>query len=283
AYLEKGDNDTAIADYNEAIRLDPELAWAFNNRGKLFFYNGDYEKAAADLLRANDLNDGAYAMLWRYLAFGHMGQDRAAELSANATRLKTKDWPYAVIVDYNEAIRLDPELAWAFNNRGSAYALGDVCVAAVVVGHGVFRIEPDCLAEIRDGAVFVALGGVRVAAVVVGPGQFRIEPDRVVVVGDGAVVIVLGVPGVAAVGVGDGAVVSCLLARLDERGTTPDLCIPIDIRIARATAPFRRNEHCKQSERRDRQRPEPSTAIHDKPHDALPCGFFSCNGDRSFD
>jgi len=41
----------------------------------LFFYNGDFEKAAADLLRVNDLNDDAYAMLWRYLALGHMGQD----------------------------------------------------------------------------------------------------------------------------------------------------------------------------------------------------------------
>ena len=97
AYGAKGDNDRAIADYNEAIRLDPKFPTAFNNRGRLFFRNGDFLKAAADLLRANDLKPDAYAMLWRYLALGHMGQGGAAELSANATRLKTKDWPYAVI------------------------------------------------------------------------------------------------------------------------------------------------------------------------------------------
>jgi tetratricopeptide (TPR) repeat protein len=33
AYSDKGDNDRAIADYNEAIRLDPKSAVAFNNRG----------------------------------------------------------------------------------------------------------------------------------------------------------------------------------------------------------------------------------------------------------
>ena len=33
--MHKGDNDRAIADFNEAIRLDPNNALAFCNRGKL--------------------------------------------------------------------------------------------------------------------------------------------------------------------------------------------------------------------------------------------------------
>ena len=32
AYERKGDNDRAIADYNEAIRLNPKNAIAFNDR-----------------------------------------------------------------------------------------------------------------------------------------------------------------------------------------------------------------------------------------------------------
>jgi len=104
------------------------LAWAFNNRGKLFFYNGDFEKAAADLLRVNDLNDDAYAMLWRYLALSHMGQDGAAELSANATRLRTKDWPYAVIDFYLGRRSLD-EMRTA-----AAAAANDKCESAFYVG-----------------------------------------------------------------------------------------------------------------------------------------------------
>jgi tetratricopeptide (TPR) repeat protein len=100
AYRLKGEYDRAIADFSEAIRLHPKFAHPFHNRGNVFFYNGDFEKAAADLLSVNDLKDDAYAMLWRYLALGHMGQDGAAELSVNATRLKSKDWPQAVIDFY---------------------------------------------------------------------------------------------------------------------------------------------------------------------------------------
>jgi rhomboid protease GluP len=66
----------------------------------LFFYNGDFERAAADLLRTNDLHDNAYAMLWRYLSRRRIGQDGTDELSANESRLTRKDWPHAVIEFY---------------------------------------------------------------------------------------------------------------------------------------------------------------------------------------
>jgi hypothetical protein len=61
-------------------------ATAAKQRGRWLFYHGDFEKAAADLLRAHDLRDDAYTMLWLYLARAHMGQDGAAELSASATQ-----------------------------------------------------------------------------------------------------------------------------------------------------------------------------------------------------
>ena len=45
----KGDNDRAIADYTEAIRLDPKYANAYNNRGvSLQADKGDYDRAIAD-------------------------------------------------------------------------------------------------------------------------------------------------------------------------------------------------------------------------------------------
>jgi tetratricopeptide (TPR) repeat protein len=63
SYSAKSDRDRAMADFNEAIQLDS--AAAFKPRGRRFFYDGDFEQAAADLLRANDLKDDAYVMLWR--------------------------------------------------------------------------------------------------------------------------------------------------------------------------------------------------------------------------
>ena len=41
AYLAKGEPDRAIADYNEAIRIDPEYVLAFNNRGNVYRGKGD--------------------------------------------------------------------------------------------------------------------------------------------------------------------------------------------------------------------------------------------------
>src|SRR5712672_3164022 len=71
-YYDKGDNDHDDADFNEAIRLNP--AAALKQRGRWFFYQGDFEKAAADLLRTHDLRHDAYTMLWRYLARARMVQ-----------------------------------------------------------------------------------------------------------------------------------------------------------------------------------------------------------------
>ena len=98
AYRDKGDNDRAIADYNEAIRLDPKDATAYNNRGyRLSANKGDNDRAIADYDEAIRL-DPKYAMafLGRGIAYRAKGDlDRA-------------------IADYSEAIRLDPKFARAF-------------------------------------------------------------------------------------------------------------------------------------------------------------------------
>ena len=52
AYAKKGDYDKAIADYTEAIRLDPKNAEAYCNRGHAYEEKGDYDKAIADCTEA---------------------------------------------------------------------------------------------------------------------------------------------------------------------------------------------------------------------------------------
>lgn len=52
AYSDKGDYDRAIADYNEAIRLDPKDKDAYNNRGIAYQNKGDNDRAIADYRRA---------------------------------------------------------------------------------------------------------------------------------------------------------------------------------------------------------------------------------------
>jgi tetratricopeptide (TPR) repeat protein len=82
--------DLALADLNEAIRLDPQSEDAYNARGE-FFYTVDKARAIADYseaIRLNPENTNAFS-------------GRAAAYSANG------DWSHAA-ADYGEVVRLNP-------------------------------------------------------------------------------------------------------------------------------------------------------------------------------
>ncbi len=49
---DKGDNDRAIPDYNEAIRLNPRVAVAYVARGIALQASGDNDRAIADFYEA---------------------------------------------------------------------------------------------------------------------------------------------------------------------------------------------------------------------------------------
>ena len=51
-----GDYDRAIANYNEAVKLDPKSANAFRGRGKAYRDKGDHSRAIADFNEAIQLD-----------------------------------------------------------------------------------------------------------------------------------------------------------------------------------------------------------------------------------
>jgi Flp pilus assembly protein TadD len=55
AHASKREFENAIADYTEAITLDPDDAEAFNNRGNAYIRIGETEKAEADFTEAKRL------------------------------------------------------------------------------------------------------------------------------------------------------------------------------------------------------------------------------------
>jgi tetratricopeptide (TPR) repeat protein len=56
AYDDQGDEDRAIADHDEAIKIDPKLDLAFNNRANAYSRKGEIERALADYDEAIRLN-----------------------------------------------------------------------------------------------------------------------------------------------------------------------------------------------------------------------------------
>jgi tetratricopeptide (TPR) repeat protein len=107
AYKGKGDNDRAIADYTQAIRLDPNDADAYNNRGVAYINKGDNDRAIADCTQAIRLNP-----------------NDAAAYNNRGYAYYDKDDYNRAIADYNQAIRLDPNYTVAYYNRGNAYNFG---------------------------------------------------------------------------------------------------------------------------------------------------------------
>ena len=55
-YRDRGNWDTAIAEYTEAIRLNPNIYNYYADRAFSYFYKGDYDHVIADFTQAIRLN-----------------------------------------------------------------------------------------------------------------------------------------------------------------------------------------------------------------------------------
>jgi len=79
AYYHKGDYDPAIADFSQAIKLQPDDAAAYYNRGNAYYYKGDYDQAITDYTKAIKLQpDYAAAYNNRGNAYAHKGNRQKA-------------------------------------------------------------------------------------------------------------------------------------------------------------------------------------------------------------
>jgi tetratricopeptide (TPR) repeat protein len=102
AKQKKGDLDGAMADYNQAIHLNPKDTSAYNNRGNVKFTKGDLN-GMADYNQAIRLNQ-KYAV-----AYNNRGN----------IKLRKGDRSGAM-ADFNHAIELNPQYGLAYRNRGNA-------------------------------------------------------------------------------------------------------------------------------------------------------------------
>ena len=135
-----GQHFAAIADYDNAIRLKPDYATAYNNRGAAKDKLGQHFAAIADYDNAIRLKpDHATAYHNRGFAKGNLGQH------------------FAAIADYDNAIRLKPDHATAYNNRGAAKDKLGQHSAAIADYDSAIRLKPDYAAAYNNRGVAKAL------------------------------------------------------------------------------------------------------------------------------
>lgn len=157
-----GQRITAIADWTEAINLQPHEIY-FYNRGSVRIENGDFDDAISDFdeaIRANPR--GVYYYASRGIAFNAKGNyakaisdfDRAIELApsffiainARGNAWQNKGEYEKAIADFNEVLRINPKFSIAYNNRGNARALLMEYDNAIADYTEAIRLDPQYVA-----------------------------------------------------------------------------------------------------------------------------------------
>jgi tetratricopeptide (TPR) repeat protein len=118
SYSAREDNDRAIADYSEAIRLDPAPYPPLINRGLIYFDKDDYGRAVTYFSRAIQLNPKQ--------ALGFFNRGYVYAIQGDTTR---------ALPDLSEAIRLDSSYTKSLLWRGYVNSfLGNYDAAASDLG-----------------------------------------------------------------------------------------------------------------------------------------------------
>jgi tetratricopeptide (TPR) repeat protein len=125
-YYNKRDYDKAISDYDQVIRLDYNFPYVYSNRGVAHLDNKDYDRAIADYTRVIQLHpDDAYAYSNRGSAYRNKGDYEMA------------------IADYSQVIRLDPDYVSAYINRGISYYANNEHDRAIADYTQTIRLDPN--------------------------------------------------------------------------------------------------------------------------------------------
>ena len=178
-----GDYHGAIADFTQAIRLQPDAANAYYNRGNAKADLGQYLAAIADfdiVIRLKPDNARAYynrgatkADLGQYLSAIadyntaiHLKPDFANAYYNRGIAKGKLEQHFAAIADYDTAIRLQPDLASAYYNRGNIKARLGQYSAAITDYDILIHFRPDAADAYYNRGIAKASLGQYVAAIV---------------------------------------------------------------------------------------------------------------------
>jgi tetratricopeptide (TPR) repeat protein len=120
------DAQGAMADYNQAIKLNPRLVVAYNNRGSLRQSSGDVDGALTDFS----------AVLWIDSQSATAYNNRAI-IYTQIGRLEE------AVSDYQRAIELEPDFVSVYNNLGNAYCQMGKSTEAIAQYSRAIEFDPE--------------------------------------------------------------------------------------------------------------------------------------------
>ena len=112
--LESSMMNTKIYYFSKALELNPKLSVAYEKRGMIYYFQGNYEETIEDFRKVADLNP-TKSEAYRMLGLAYLKKGKHAEAIAYLT----------------QAIELNPRLAAAYSNRAESYLHKGMAEAAV--------------------------------------------------------------------------------------------------------------------------------------------------------
>jgi tetratricopeptide (TPR) repeat protein len=146
-YLKAGQTDEAIAQYNKALEINPELAKAYYTRGMAYRSEEKINEALQDFNKAIEINpDYAVAYHARSLVYSLLGKGDLA----------VQDMNHAIGLDGNVVRGIDPGMALAYYKLGVAYLnMGNYLLAQGFLGKSL-KLEPTVDAYMARSDVYMA-------------------------------------------------------------------------------------------------------------------------------
>jgi len=168
SYWRKHLDDQAMADFAQAIALDPNAAEPYVSRSFINLARGLYDQVIADCEKALILNTDhvtPVAFALRGAAYYGKGLDDLTLLDAGRALSLARDYPYAYLVrgaayqrkglhdkalaDFNQAIRLDTKYSDAYLARAASYDAKGLREEAIADYRAALKLNAD-LVEAQD-------------------------------------------------------------------------------------------------------------------------------------
>ncbi|MHC4741823.1 MAG: tetratricopeptide repeat protein [Planctomycetota bacterium] len=176
SYFLEGEYDKAIADFTQAIEINPNLAQAYANRGQAYYKSkGESDRAIADMGKAVEIDPKlAKAQPYRGLYLRQSEYDKViADLTKTIETNPRLVEAYTdrgqaylckgeydkAIADCTTAIEIDPKSAEAYTKRGISYKCKGQIDQSISDYTKAIEIDPMCLgAYLRRASLYKNIG-----------------------------------------------------------------------------------------------------------------------------